>query len=73
MLLSIVWWLGIGNYFKQRLPNAEIINYSLLNMKEIIELLREQNKILNKNTAYTGGGFLVGAVALIIALIALVK
>jgi hypothetical protein len=42
-------------------------------MKEIIELLKEQNKILNKNTAYTGGGFLVGAVALIIALIALVK
>lgn len=42
-------------------------------MEEIIKLLKEQNRILNKNTTYTGGGFLVGVVALIIALIALIK
>jgi hypothetical protein len=40
-------------------------------MDKIIELLIEQNKILSKNTIYTGGGFIVSFIALIIALIAL--
>jgi len=40
---------------------------------EVTQLLREQNKILIQNTRFTGIGALVGFVALIIALIALLK
>ena len=38
-----------------------------------IELLRKQNDILGRNTIYTAGGVVVSFVALIIALIALLK
>lgn len=37
------------------------------------EILKTQNKILSRNTIYTGFGFLVGFVALVIALIAFFK
>jgi len=42
-------------------------------MQEIKDLIKETNRILNKNTIYTGAGFFVGAAAFIIALIALIK
>lgn len=44
-----------------------------VDLRVLRKLINEQNALLRKNTYYTGGGFLVGGVALIISLIALIK
>lgn len=41
-------------------------------LNKLIKLVEEQNALLRKNTYYTGGGFLVGGVALIISLYSLI-
>jgi hypothetical protein len=46
---------------------------SLDSLAFLCSLIVEQNVLLRKNTFYTGGGFVVGGVALVISLIALLK
>lgn len=44
-----------------------------VDLRVLRKLMNEQNALLSKNTFYTGGGFIVGGVALVISLIALLK
>ena len=44
-----------------------------IDLRVLRKLMNDQNDLLRKNTYYTGGGFLTGAVAIIISLIALFK
>lgn len=43
-----------------------------VDLRVLRKLINEQNALLRKNTYYTGGGFLVGGVALIISLYSLI-